>query len=62
MKTAIQVGVLLLASCAFASASRAAGTRAELDGVWLFYGSKIPDDPGLTPSGRSAARAAHRHS
>ena len=49
MKTSIRIGVLLLASCAFASA---AGTRADLDGVWLFYGSKIPEDLGLTPAGR----------
>jgi hypothetical protein len=39
-----------LAACAFAAL--AAGTRADLDGVWLFYGSEVPKDPGLTPAGR----------
>jgi hypothetical protein len=44
--------VTLLLSCAFDSAVSAAGTRADLDGVWLFYGSQVPEDPGLTPAGR----------
>jgi hypothetical protein len=52
MRIAMRVSVLLLASWAFATAVRAAGTRAELDGVWLFYGSKILEDPGLTAAGR----------
>ena len=52
MNTAIRMSVLLSASCAFASAVHAAGTRADLDGVWLFYGSQVPADPGLTPAGR----------
>jgi hypothetical protein len=44
--------VLPLTSCAFASAVRAAGTRADLDGVWLFYGAQVPEDPGLTAAGK----------
>lgn len=52
MKAALCVGVALFASCAFATTARAAGTRADLDGVWLFYGSQVPKDPGLTPAGR----------
>ena len=52
MKTAIRIGVLLVASFAFTSTSSADGTRADLDGVWLFYGAQVPDDPGLTPAGR----------
>jgi hypothetical protein len=43
----------LLLSCAFNCALFAAGTRADLDGVWLFYGSQVPEDPGLTPAGRA---------
>jgi hypothetical protein len=43
---------LLLTSCVFASAASAAATRADLDGVWLFYGSQVPEDPGLTSAGR----------
>ena len=49
MKTAI---VLLVASWGLASSSAAAGKRADLDGVWLFYGSQVPEDPGLTPAGK----------
>ncbi len=41
-----------LLSCTVAGAAAAAGTRADLDGVWLFYDSKVPDDPGLTAAGR----------
>lgn len=52
MSTTIRMLVLPLAACAFTSAVRAAGTRAELDGVWLFYSSQVPKDPGLTPAGR----------
>jgi len=52
MNVAIRMTGLLLASCGFASASQADGARADLDGVWLFYGSQVPDDPGLTPAGR----------
>jgi hypothetical protein len=51
MKASLRLSVLLIAS-AFASVVRAAGTRAELDGVWLFYGAEVPEDPGLTPAGR----------
>lgn len=43
----------LTVSCAIAGAASAAGTRAELDGVWLFYGAQVPDDPGLTAAGRA---------
>ena len=52
MKAPIQPSVLLLASLSFASASWAAGGRADLDGVWLFYGAQVPEDPGLTRAGR----------
>ena len=52
MKAAMRTCVLLVAWFAFASASWAAGGRADLDGVWLFYGAKVPEDPGLTPAGR----------
>jgi len=52
MKTAIRIGFLLVPCCAFASAVWAAGTRADLDGVWLFYSAQVPKDPGLTPAGR----------
>jgi hypothetical protein len=52
MKTLVALAVTPLVSCAFASAAWAAGTRADLDGVWLFYGAKVPEDPGLTAAGR----------
>jgi hypothetical protein len=52
MTAASRIGILLLAAAAPANASWAAGTRADLDGVWLFYGAQVPDDPGLTPAGR----------
>jgi hypothetical protein len=52
MNAAVRLTSLLLASCTFASASLADGARADLDGVWLFYGSQVPEDPGLTPAGR----------
>ncbi len=52
MKALLALSASLLASCAFASAARAAGARADLDGVWLFYGAQVPDDPGLTAAGR----------
>jgi hypothetical protein len=48
--SARKAGALLL-SCAL-GATAAAGTRAELDGVWLFYGAQVPEDPGLTAAGR----------
>jgi hypothetical protein len=51
MKASVALTVPLLVSCAFASAARAAGTRADLDGVWLFYGAQVPEDPGLTAAG-----------
>jgi hypothetical protein len=41
----------LLVACAFAAGASAAGTRADLDGVWLFADSQPPKDPGLTPAG-----------
>jgi hypothetical protein len=46
---ALLIGAALATS---AFAARAAGTAADLDGVWLFYGSEVPKDPGLTPAGR----------
>jgi hypothetical protein len=49
MKIAI---VLLVASLGLASTAAAAGKRADLGGVWLFYGSQVPEDPGLTPAGK----------
>jgi hypothetical protein len=52
MNAPSRLGALLITSCAFAGGVRAAGTRADLDGVWLFYGAQVPDDPGLTPAGR----------
>jgi hypothetical protein len=51
MKTLELLTIALLASSALAAA-RAAGNRGDLDGVWLFYDSKVPEDPGLTPAGR----------
>jgi len=42
----------LLVSFVFASAACGAGTRADIDGVWLFNGAQIPEDPGLTAAGR----------
>lgn len=41
-----------LLSCAVAGAAGAAGTRADLDGVWLYYDAQVPDDPGLAAAGR----------
>jgi hypothetical protein len=41
----------LLVSCAFASVA-SADARADLDGVWLFYGAQVPADPALTAAGR----------
>ena len=49
MKAPIRSCILVLAS--FAGAAAAEGTRADLDGVWLFYGAQVPEDPGLTPAG-----------
>ena len=50
MKAPIRPCILVLAS--FAGAAAAEGTRADLDGVWLFYGAQVPEDPGLTPAGQ----------
>ena len=52
MKPAGFLTLPLLLGCAFIGAASAAGTRADLDGVWLFYGSQVPKDPGLTAAGR----------
>jgi hypothetical protein len=52
MKTPVEAAAALIASCVFVNAAGAAGTRADLDGVWLFYGAQVPQDPGLTPAGR----------
>jgi hypothetical protein len=41
-----------LLGCVLSGAPSAAGTRADLDGVWLLYDSRVPDDPGLTAAGR----------
>jgi hypothetical protein len=43
--------VSLLASSG-TTAAAAAGNRADLDGVWLFYDSRVPEHPGLTAAGR----------
>lgn len=52
MKALAAPAVALLVSCVFASTGWAAGTRADLDGVWLFFGAQVPEDPGLTAAGR----------
>jgi hypothetical protein len=52
MRTLVLLTAPVLATSAFVSAASAAGTRADLDGVWLLYDSKVPEDPGLTASGR----------
>lgn len=49
---AVRLAVSLIASCVFAGAASAAGTRADLTGVWLLNASKVPEDPGLTAAGR----------
>ena len=46
------VVLVLPLSCALVGAASAAGARADLDGVWLFYGARVPEDPGLTAAGR----------
>ena len=53
MRTLAQLTVTLLVSGAIVTAASAAGTRAELDGVWLFYRAQVPEDPGLTAAGRT---------
>jgi hypothetical protein len=53
MKTPARLTLRLLVCCSFAYAASAAGTRADLDGVWLFNGAQIPEDPGLTAAGRA---------
>ena len=52
MKPAGVLTLSLLLAYAFIGTAWAAGTRADLDGVWLFYGSQVPKDPGLTAAGR----------
>ena len=52
MKTPLLLTIPPLVAWAFATAVSAAGTRADLDGVWLFNGAQIPEDPGLTAAGR----------
>ena len=47
-----RLALTLLASCGLVNGVSAAGSRADLDGVWLFAGAQIPDDPGLTAAGR----------
>jgi hypothetical protein len=44
--------VTVMTACAFTTTALA-GTRADLDGVWLFFGARVPDDPGLTPAGQA---------
>jgi hypothetical protein len=46
------VTLQVLVFCAFAGPACAAGTRADLDGVWFFNGAQVPKDPGLTAAGR----------
>ena len=50
MKTVVLA--LPVLSCALIGAVSASGARADLDGVWLFYGAQLPEDPGLTAAGR----------
>jgi hypothetical protein len=52
MKTLPMFMVALLASSAFDGSASAAGKRDDLDGVWLLYDSKVPEDPGLTAAGK----------
>jgi hypothetical protein len=52
MKPAGVLTLSLLLAYAFIGTAWAAGKRADLDGVWLFYGSQVPKDPGLTAAGR----------
>jgi hypothetical protein len=47
-----QLALTLLTSCGLVNVVSAAGSRADLDGVWLFAAAQIPDDPGLTAAGR----------
>ena len=47
-----RLALTLFASCGLVNGVSAAGSRADLDGVWLFAGAQIPDDPGLTAAGR----------
>jgi hypothetical protein len=44
--------VSLPLACVSVGAASAADKRADLDGVWLLYGSQVPKDPGLTAAGR----------
>jgi hypothetical protein len=55
MKTAVlaRTAAALVAGGAFVAAVLGDGTRADLDGVWLFTGAQVPEDPGLTASGRA---------
>jgi hypothetical protein len=53
MRTVARLTVPLLLASALTVPVSAAGTRADLDGVWLLYGSQVPKDPGLTPAGRA---------
>ena len=53
MNTLLRLSIPLAAAYACAHAAFAAGTRADLDGVWLFYGAQVPKDPGLTPAGQA---------
>jgi hypothetical protein len=46
----LYAAVPLLLSCA--GAAWGAGSRADLDGVWLLNMSHVPKDPGLTAAGR----------
>ena len=52
MNAVLRLSVPLMAACAFADDALGAGTRADLDGVWLFYSAQVPKDPGLTPAGQ----------
>ena len=50
MSARLRLALPLLLSCA---AAAAAGSRADLDGVWLLNVSHVPKDPGLTAAGRA---------
>jgi hypothetical protein len=50
VKPLVRVSVALVIACA--STLTVGAKRADLDGVWLFSGAQVPEDPGLTAAGR----------
>jgi hypothetical protein len=53
MTRSLLLALAVLAAAAFTCAALAAGSRADLDGVWLFAGAQVPEEPGLTAAGRA---------